>query len=131
MFVPTPEERIYFCRVCKNYKTDDWKRELCSLTDKPPAFEKRCPSFDLNPDAAKKDFQRYTAFETTGEATAVVSKRSSGIFLVIAGSIKLLGFLTLAVVSANHGGSLGIAPFIFIITGIAMIIAGSIKIKEG
>lgn len=130
MFIPTPEERIYFCRVCKNYKTDDWKRELCGLTDKPPVFEKRCSSFDLDPDASKKDFQRYTSFETTGDVTAKGSNRTSGILILVFGAFKFLASLVLLALSAGHGG-LGITPVLFCFTGIIMIFAGIAKISRG
>lgn len=130
MFIPTPEERIYFCRVCKNYKTDDWKRELCALTEKSPAFEKRCASFDLNPDASKKDFQRYTSFETTGNAAKSDNNRAAGILILIFGVLKFLASLFLMALSAGHGG-MGITPVVFCFTGIIMIIAGIVKIKQG
>ncbi len=44
----TEKEKLDYCRVCENRKTDYERGIVCGLTNEKPTFEESCPDFTID-----------------------------------------------------------------------------------
>ncbi|WP_442264593.1 RDD family protein [Tenacibaculum sp. ZS6-P6] len=83
----TREERLSFCKICKNQKLDFKQGIVCGLTNAPAEFENSCDSFSeditLKNEALFQEFENI--HETVGKGTRLANYLLDLIFIYILG----------------------------------------------
>lgn len=106
------EERLKFCKQCKNKALDYDKNIICDLTSAPPVFEKKCKYFvheDSTEEKTKKN-SKNSFFGTWKSALLLAVLAGYNIvrgianenyFNVIIGIVLVVGWLFFALVRKN------------------------------
>ncbi len=74
------KDKINYCRVCENRKTDYERGIVCGLTDEKPTFEDSCPDFIIDEVNADRLADRDSNVKKILAEVFVDKKKKKGLF---------------------------------------------------
>ena len=74
------KDKLDYCRVCENRKTDYERGIVCGLTDEKPAWEKSCDDFVIDEVNADRLLDRDSSVQKIMTEVYVDKKEKKGFF---------------------------------------------------
>jgi len=122
----TLDERLKFCRACKNRKTNFQIGLVCKLTDQKPAFEVECEDFDIDQVEATRlaNLEREIREETANNEFFSYEKK--GIRKGIVGGLVMMIIAAIWFFAGLSAGIIFYYPPILFLIGLFALFKGAI-----
>ncbi|MFY0591862.1 hypothetical protein [Roseivirga sp.] len=138
------DDKLFFCKQCRNKGFDRYHGVVCGLTQKKPTFYSECSDYKIHRGAAKKQNNKYNKREAWHEQAVFTTKFSFILIdlLFIAVTISAistivndqpLAFLTSGIIYYLRDNVIGVPDFVLFIFPTLLLILGvfsRLKYKE-
>ncbi|OEK07483.1 hypothetical protein [Roseivirga misakiensis] len=138
------DDKLFFCKQCKNKGFDRYHGVVCGLTEEKPTFHSNCPDYEINRIDAKKQNDKYAKRESWSEQAIFSTKLSfiliDALFIAITISAintlindQPMAFLTSGIIYYLRDSAMIIPDFVhFILPALLLILSifSRLKYKE-
>lgn len=120
----TLEERLNYCKICTKRKMDFQTGIVCSLTNEKPAFEDKCPDFNVDQAEVDRYAERDARLEETEDSSGYFTPEKKGLEKGVLGGIAMMVIAVVWFVVGWMAGRIFFYPPILFIIGLVGLIRG-------